>query len=237
MQKLESDPALQTRNLHRAYDGLREPSANPALHAAWAAGETGFPMVDACMRMLQATGWINFRMRAMLVSFASYQLWQPWQPTALHLAREFLDYEPGIHYPQVQMQSGTTGINTIRMYNPIKQARDHDPQGEFVRRWIPPLARVPAAYIFEPWKMPASVQQACGCVVGRDYPAPIVDAVQAARHAREAAWAVRVGSGFAREAKAIFEKHGSRNPQREGARRRAAAPQVNQLNLEFDSNA
>lgn len=106
------------------------------------------------MRMLLATGWINFRMRAMLVSFASYQLWQPWRPTALHLAREFLDYEPGIHYPQVQMQSGTTGINTARIYNPLKQALDQDPDGVFVRRWIPALARVPAEHIVEPWRMP-----------------------------------------------------------------------------------
>jgi deoxyribodipyrimidine photo-lyase len=237
IQKLESDPSIETRNMHRAYDGLRDASANPVLHTAWASGLTGFPMVDACMRMLRATGWINFRMRAMLVSFASYQLWQPWQPTALHLAREFLDYEPGIHYPQVQMQSGTTGINTIRMYNPVKQARDHDPDGTFVRRWITPLARVPQQHIFEPWTMPQSVQQHSGCVIGRDYPAPVVDLTPAAKQAREAMWAVRRSAAFKREAQSVYVKHGSRNPSREGVRHTRQSAPDHQLSLELEPDA
>ena len=91
-------------------------------------------MVDACMRALTATGWLNFRMRAMVMSFASYHLWLHWRKPALHLANLFTDYEPGIHYSQVQMQSGTTGINSIRIYNPIKQGVDHDPDGVY-----PPL--------------------------------------------------------------------------------------------------
>jgi hypothetical protein len=95
------------------------------------------------MRALAAHGWLNFRMRAMLVSFASYQLWLPWRATGLHLARQFVDYEPGIHWSQVQMQSGTTGINTMRVYNPVKQGHDQDPEGVFVRRWVPEVADVP----------------------------------------------------------------------------------------------
>ena len=69
----------------------------------------------------------------MLVSFASYQLWLDWRITSKYLARLFTDYEPGIHYSQVQMQSGTTGINTIRIYNPIKQSLDYDPNGNFIK--------------------------------------------------------------------------------------------------------
>ncbi|MGL4575873.1 MAG: deoxyribodipyrimidine photo-lyase/cryptochrome family protein [Burkholderiaceae bacterium] len=235
IQKLESDPSIESRNLHPAYDGLRE-QLDPALHHAWASGQTGVPMVDACMRMLAQHGWINFRMRAMLVSFASYHLWQPWQATALHLAREFLDYEPGIHYAQVQMQSGTTGINTIRIYNPVKQAHDQDPDGKFVRTWIPALARVPAPYIFEPWTMPRDVQQQAGCIIDTDYPSPVVDLEAAAKRAREAMWAVRHAPEFKQDASAIYRKHGSRNPRREGMRSKTAPAPSPQLSLQLELN-
>ena len=220
IQKLERDPGIEFTNMHRAYAGLREDNYNAALQTAWRNGVTGLPMIDACMRMLAATGWINFRMRAMLVSFSSYHLWQHWREPALHLAREFLDYEPGIHYPQVQMQSGTTGINTVRMYNPVKQARDQDPEGAFVRRWIPALARVPTDFIFEPWRMPDNLQSEYQCVLGRDYPLPVIDVVAAAEHARSTMWLKRKGNEFRREAQAIFETHGSRNPAREGVKAR-----------------
>jgi deoxyribodipyrimidine photo-lyase len=218
VQKLESQPSIEFKNMHNAYDGLRPEVIDDTLFNAWATGNTGFPMIDACMRMLQQTGWINFRMRAMLVSFSSYQLWQPWREPALHLAREFLDYEPGIHYSQLQMQSGTTGINTIRMYNPVKQARDQDPTGEFVRRWIPQLAAVPDPWIFEPWTMPALIQEQVGCVLGKDYPLPVVDLQQASRRARDLVWGVRDEEKFAQQAQAVFKKLGSRNKQREGKR-------------------
>ncbi len=222
IQKLERDPTIEFTNMHRAYAGLREDNHNALLQAAWRNGETGLPMIDACMRMLAATGWINFRMRAMLTSFSSYHLWQHWREPALHLAREFLDYEPGIHYPQVQMQSGTTGINTVRMYNPIKQARDQDPTGAFVRQWIPALARVPTDFIFEPWRMPDNLQREYGCVLGRDYPVPVINVVAAAEHARSTMWIKRKGNEFRKEAQAIFETHGSRNPAREGIKVRKA---------------
>jgi deoxyribodipyrimidine photo-lyase len=231
MQKLESEPAIEFRNVHRGFDGLREDAFNRARFNAWAMGETGLPMVDACMRMLAATGWINFRMRAMLVSFSSYQLWNHWREPALHLAREFLDYEAGIHYPQVQMQSGVTGINTVRIYNPVKQARDQDPSGEFVRRWIPALAGVPTEYIFEPWTMSAAAQSRAGCMIGRDYPAPVVDHEQAARTARERIWARRRDPIVKREAAAVYEKHGSRSPSLDGVRKRRAPTRTPQADL------
>jgi deoxyribodipyrimidine photo-lyase len=218
MQKLESDPTMEFRNLHHAYDGLREEQCDPQKLAAWRKGETGYPMIDACMRMLLNTGWINFRMRAMLASFSSYQLWQHWREPSLHLARQFLDYEPGIHYPQMQMQSGTTGINTIRIYNPVKQARDHDPEGVFVQRWIPELQGLPLAYLFEPWTTPRLIQEQAGCLLGRDYPLPIIDLQSATRYARESVWGVRKGRDFRDEAQAIFEKHGSRQSRRESQR-------------------
>ena len=130
MQKLEDEPAIEWRNFARVFNGLRPGDATPleGLHRdhfeAWCEGRTGYPMVDACMRQLRATGWLNFRMRAMLVSFAAYHLGLHWREPGLFLARQFLDFEPGIHWSQMQMQSGTTGINTLRIYSPAKQARD-----------------------------------------------------------------------------------------------------------------
>jgi deoxyribodipyrimidine photo-lyase len=208
VQKLESQPSIETTDFHAAYAGLR--GCDPVRLAAWAEGRTGWPFVDACMRYLAAGGWLNFRMRAMLMAVASYQLWQDWRPTGLHLARLFTDYEPGIHWSQAQMQSGTTGINTVRIYNPVKQGQDQDPTGAFVRRWVPELAAVPLAHLHTPWAMPAAVQAAAGCRLGRDYPAPILDHVDAARAARERVWAVRRGPAFAAEAVGIQARHGSR---------------------------
>jgi deoxyribodipyrimidine photo-lyase len=210
MQKLESEPAVEFHNFSRVCDGLREGTFNEAHFAAWCEGRTGYPMVDACMRSLRATGWLNFRMRAMLVSFASYHLWLHWRETGLFLARQFLDFEPGIHWSQMQMQSGTTGINTLRMYSPAKQAREHDPQGLFIRRWVPELARVPLPYLAEPWTMPPSVEHLAGCVIGKDYPAPIVDEKSALQQAKERLYGLRRQDAARLQADAVQARHGSR---------------------------
>jgi deoxyribodipyrimidine photo-lyase len=223
MQKLESEPEIEFRNVNRAYDGLRDERPDAVRLEAWRRGATGYPMVDACLRMLAATGWLNFRMRAMVTSFASYHLWLHWRATGLHLARELLDYEPGIHWSQTQMQSGVTGINTLRIYNPVKQAEDHDPAGLFVRRWVPALDRVPDDFIFRPWLMPRHVQDRVGVRIGRDYPAPIVDAVAAAREARERISTIRRTQAARTEALAVLRAHGSRKPS--PRRRRDSAAQ------------
>ena len=166
MQKQQDEPATEHRNFARSHDGLRagdgvndEPVDRVRLQA-WSEGCTGYPMVDACMRQLCATGWLNFRMRALRVSFAAYHPWLHRRQPRLHLARQFLDFEPGIHWSQMQMQSGTTGINTLRIYSPAKQALDHDPEGDCVRRWVPEFG-TPA------------------------YPAPIVDARTALSFGKE----------------------------------------------------
>ncbi len=217
IQKLESQPSLEFDELHPLTAQLR--SSDPERLAAWATGRTGLPFVDACMRSLIATGWLNFRMRAMLVSVASYQLWLPWRESGLHLARLFVDYEPGIHWSQCQMQSGTTGINTIRIYNPLKQGLDHDSQGQFMRRWLPELRQVPAVYLHQPWTMDRPTQERVGCLLGNSYPLPIVDWAAAAASARSRIWALREQQGFAAMADAIQQRHGSR---RSGLKRSAS---------------
>lgn len=139
-QKLEDEPELEWRAYHPALDEFRGDGTalthdQQVLLDAWVNARTGFLMVDAVVNQLRQTGWTTFRMRAMVVSFASYDLWLPWQVTGAVLARWFTDYEPGIHWPQMQMQSGATGTNTMRIYDPVKQARDHDATGEFVGRY------------------------------------------------------------------------------------------------------
>ncbi|QVL47676.1 MAG: deoxyribodipyrimidine photo-lyase [Thiocapsa sp.] len=210
MQKLGCEPRIELENMHRACDDLRDPTPDLQRLDAWRQGQTGFPFVDACMRALIHTGWINFRMRAMLVSFSAYHLRLHWREPGLHLARVFTDYEPGIHWSQVQMQSGSTGINRLRIYNPVKQSQDQDPDGPFIRRWVPELATVPDARIHTPWMMSRAEQGACGCLIGRVYPAPIVDHEAAAREARRRIGGIRRTAESRAESRAIFETHGSR---------------------------
>jgi deoxyribodipyrimidine photo-lyase len=190
--------------MHPAFEGMREPNFCEGFFEAWKRGYTGYPLVDACMRSLHANGWITFRMRAMLVSFASYHLWLDWRKTAPFLAQLFTDYEPGIHYSQFQMQSGVTGINAVRIYNPIKQSLDHDPQGKFIRRYVPDLKNIPDSFIHEPWRMEAPPLH---------YPNPIVEHEAAIKHARTEISKRWKQEGFKEESRAVNSKLGSRSKQ------------------------
>jgi deoxyribodipyrimidine photo-lyase len=182
-------------------------------------------------------------MRAMLVSVAAYPLWLHWQTVGHWLARQFLDYEPGIHWPQMQMQSGTTGINTTRVYNPVKQALDHDPQGAFVRQWLPALRRVPDSWLFEPWRMSADVQERCGVRVGQDIAVPPVELAHALRESKTRMHALRRQPAVRAAKAAVVERHGSRRgmpgSSRDGrgeerpAPRRPSTTPPNQMSLDF----
>jgi deoxyribodipyrimidine photo-lyase len=207
IQKLESEPEVEHQPMARIYEGLRPVEADPVRLKAWDEGRTGYPFVDAAMRYLNATGWINFRMRAMLMSFACYDLWLPWQKAGQVLARKFIDYEPGIHWPQCQMQSGETGINTVRIYSPVKQGYDQDPTGVFVRQWVPELADMPASFVHEPWKF--------GYETCPDYPERLVDHDVASRAAKAAIHDLRKKPEARAEARAVVTKHGSRKGSRD----------------------
>lgn len=264
IQKLESQPSLEKQDQCLAFSHLRrQPNDfNEKYFEAWCQGRTGFPFVDACMRSLIHTGWLNFRMRAMLVSFATYNLWLDWKKIAGHLARLFLDYEPGIHYPQLQMQAGTTGINAMRVYNVTKQGKDQDPNGVFIKKYVPELAAVPDEYIHEPHTMPASLQKKCGVVIGHgkgdiekkskgifqtqqstvilptkeciDYPSPIVDEKSTAKSAKDKLSAVRKQDSTKREAEQVYLKHGSRrtNGDRDGSKPKALSSNSKRIKVD-----
>ncbi|MGF1530086.1 MAG: FAD-binding domain-containing protein [Puniceicoccaceae bacterium] len=213
IQKLETEPAIEHHCFIRAFDDLRADGNDPERLAKWQTGTTGYPFIDACMRALRHHGWINFRMRSMLVSFAAYDLWLDWRIFRDWLARQFIDYEPGIHFSQLQMQSGTTGINTLRIYSPLKQSLDQDPKGAFISRWVPELADLPAPLLHEPWKASQKI----------DYPPPVVEHTSAIREARARISTFRKEHQLWEAAREVAQKHGSR---RSGMRQRGEPPKL-----------
>jgi deoxyribodipyrimidine photo-lyase len=196
-------------NAVKLYDAIRV-EHDDAIMSAIENARTGVPFVDGIVRQLQDIGWVNFRARATLVSFVTCTCMQPWQGRFAHwLAQLFTDYEPGIHYMQLQMQSGTMGINTIRIYNPMKQLHDKDSDGLFVDAYLPELAKLPKYLQSAPWEISEMESIEYDFVLGRDYPHPIVDVESANRRAREILYDMKSHID-PRVKQAIVDKHASR---------------------------
>lgn len=198
MQRLESAPEMEFTAINPAYNAVNYGDNTPLMQA-WENGKTGLPLVDACMRCLAATGFLNFRMRAMVVSAGCFGLAQSWKSLYYPLARLFLDYEPGIHFSQIQMQAGIVGINTLRVYSPLKQLLDQDPEATFIKQWIPELRE------FDATQIAAYNDRNLG-----DYPEPVTDITINTQTIRDQIYAIRK-SDAGREASAqVLLRHGSR---------------------------
>ena len=225
-QRLESEPALEFHSLHPCYRDLAYEN-DERLHAVWREGNTGFPLVDAVMRCLEATGFVNFRMRAMVVSFACHVLHLDWRLIHPHLACVFRDYDPGIHLNQLQMQAGVVGLNTIRVYSPAKQLADWDADCRFVKQWIPELKEIPAENILHGDRLPG-------------YPPPIVAFAERSKQMTSLLYGIRKSAAAREATPAVLFKHGSRKKgtrKQPGSNRRRRSSHPKQTPTLFDDLA
>lgn len=175
-QVLWHHPRVAHEAFRHEYAQLQWPG-DAGLFAAWCEGRTGYPIVDAGMRELVTTGYMHNRVRMTVASFLAKDLLLDWREGERFFARHLLDYDLAANNGNWQW-AASTGCDAqpyFRIFNPVKQSERFDAQGEYIRRHVPELARVPARHIHAPWHMTALEQQASGCVIGRDYPAPVVD--------------------------------------------------------------
>ena len=204
IQKFEVDVSYENTCINRGYEKVIYHN-NDKLLESWKTGQTGFPMVDASMRCLIATGWLNFRMRAMLVSFLCHYLEQDWRRGVYYMAKLFLDYEPGIHFTQFQMQAGVTGINSIRIYNPIKQSIEKDPNCIFLKKWLPELSKIKSEYIHQPWLL--TEIDLINISIPDFYKHPIISPNLSNKNIKDQLWSLRKNNFVKEESKRLIQIH------------------------------
>jgi deoxyribodipyrimidine photo-lyase len=203
IQRLEDEPEIEFKPINRAFSEDKIPYIRDLeVFDRWYHGYTGSPMVDACMRCFHTTGYLNFRMRAMITSFACNILALPWRDIMYPMAGLMADYIPGIHIAQLQMQAGITGINSIRVYKPKKQIKDQDPDCKFIKKWIPELRDYTASEILS--------YDEGGLLDLEGYPNPIIEYDGRRSEMLSALYEIKKSDAGQKEADRVLEQHGSR---------------------------
>ena len=173
-------PDVVDHAFHRRFDALAW-SEDESTWQAWCNGRTGYPIVDAAMRELSRNGTMHNRLRMVTASFLAKDLGHDWRRGERHFAARLIDFDLAANNGGWQW-CASTGCDAqpwFRIFNPVTQSKRFDPEGAYIRRWVPELARVPDRYVHAPWTLPAELQRSAGCVIGHDYPAPIVDHAEA----------------------------------------------------------
>ena len=198
-QILHHHPGVVGSAFKPSYDNVRFDN-DPHLFAAWCEGRTGYPLVDAAMRQINATGYMHNRLRMVAASFLVKDLHIDWRLGEKYFADHLVDFDLAANNGGWQW-AASTGCDAqpyFRIFNPVTQSEKFDPGGKFIRRYVPELSVTPDKYIHAPWKMDPLEQRASACVIGRDYPAPVVDHDSARRITLERYKAARAGDSASR---------------------------------------